>query len=258
MSYAISLRTEILKTKRSAAFWVCLLGSGFIPAIFTLALSLNPKEFLAKYRANPWESHFAQGWQAFSAFLLPLFVILVCSMIVQIEYRNNTWKQVFASPQSIGNIFFSKYSTILLMVLFLFIMFNLFMAGGAVLANLIQKEYTFLSNSVPYDRLLKMNVKSFVSLLGIVSIQYWLSLRIKNFIVPIAIGLGLLITAIVLQGWEHIYKIPYAFPFLTFFSMGRIDLDGRLFLNHELNSIGYFIFFTLLAFLDMRYRKERG
>ena len=258
MSYTISLRTEILKTKRSAALWVCFLGSGFIPAISTLAYSLNPKEFLIKYRAHPWESHFSQGWQAFSAFLLPLFVILVCSMIVQIEYRNNTWKQVFASPQSIGNIFFSKYSTILLMVLFLFIMFNFFMIGGAILANLIQKEYTFLSSALPYELILKLNLKSFISLLGIISIQYWLSLRIKNFIVPIAIGLGLLITALIIQGWQHIYKMPYAFPFLTFFSVGRGGLTGKLLLNHELNSIGYFIFFTVLAFLDMRYRKERG
>jgi hypothetical protein len=28
--------------------------------------------------------------------------------------------------------------------------------------------------------------------------------------------------------------------------------------NHELNAMAYFIFFTLLAFLDMRFRKERG
>ena len=258
MSYTISLRTEILKTKRSAALWVCFLGSGFIPAIFTLAYCFNPKGAMPKLQSHPWESHFSQGWQAFSAFLLPLFVIIVCSMIVQIEYRNNTWKQVFASPQSIGNIFFSKYSTILLMILFLFIMFNFFMIGGAILANLVHEKYTFLSSALPYELILKLNLKSFVSLLGIISIQYWLSLRIKNFIVPIAIGLGLLITALVIQGWQHIYKMPYAFPFLTFFSVAKDGLTGRLLLNHELNSIGYFIFFTVLAFLDMRYRKERG
>jgi hypothetical protein len=261
MSYAISLRTELIKTKRSAAMWICILGSGFIPAIFTVVYIVNPKEMLtgAGFKEHPWETHIQQGWQAFSAFLLPLFVIIVCSMIVQIEYKNNTWKQVFASPQSIGNIFFSKYSTILLMILLLFVLFNLFMVGGAILANLIVKEYTFLSRSVNMEVILKINLKSFVALLGIIAIQYWLSLRIKNFIVPIAIGLGLLITAMILvQGWRDIYKMPYAYPLLTFMSMAKGSPGGRLLLNHELNSIGYFIFFTLLAFLDMRYRKERG
>jgi hypothetical protein len=260
MSYAISLRTEIIKTKRSAALWICILGAGFIPAIFTLVMCVNPKEFLKNpdFISSPWLSHFATGWQAFSAFLLPLFVIIVCSMIVQIEYKNNTWKQVFASPQSIGNIFFSKYSTILLMVLFLFVMFNLFMIGGAILANLIQDEYTFLSRSLEINSILKMNLKSFVSLLGIISIQYWLSLRIKNFIVPIAIGLGLLITAMIIQSWEHIYKVPYAYSFLTFLTMGRTLRGGVLFQNHELNSMCWFVAITALAFIDMRFRKERG
>lgn len=258
MSYAISLRAEILKTKRSAAFWVCFLGSGFIPAIFTLMYSLRPKNFVPRFKVQPWESHFIQGWQAFSAFLLPMFVILVCSMVVQIEYKNNTWKQVFASPQSIGNIFFSKFLTILLMIVFLFVMFNFFMYGSAILANLIHKEYPFLRNSMQIDLLLRMNLKSFVALLGIISIQYWLSLRMKNFIVPIAIGLALLITAMIIQQWEHIYKVPYAFPFLTFLSIAKGNFKNELLMNHELNSIGYFAAFTLLAFLDMGYRKERG
>lgn len=258
MSYAISLRTEILKTKRSAAFWVCFLGSGFIPAIFTLMYSLRPDNFVPRFKVQPWESHFTHGWQAFSAFLLPMFVILVCSQIPQIEFKNNTWKQVFASPQSLGNIFFSKFTTILLMVLFLFVMFNVFMIGCAALVSIINNNYPFLRSSAQWDLILRMNLKTFVALLGIISIQYWLSLRIKNFIVPIAIGLALLITAMILMQWEHIYKFPYAYPFLTFTSLTRGGLAGSLFLNHELNSMGYFAFFILLAFLDMKYRKERG
>ena len=258
MSYTLSLQTEILKTRRSAAFWVCFLGSGFIPAIFTLMYSLRPDNFVPRFKVQPWESHFLHGWQAFSAFLLPMFVILVCSMIPQIEYKNNTWKQVFASPQSLGNIFFSKFSTILLMIIFLFVMFNFFMIGSAVLVSVINKGYPFLRSSAQWDLILKMNLKTFVALLGIISIQYWLSLRLKNFIVPIAVGLALLITAMILMSWEHIYKVPYAFPLLTFQSLSGQGLKGSLFQNHEFNSIGYFIVVTVLAFLDMKYRKERG
>jgi len=258
MSYSIALRTEIIKTKRSAAFWICFLGSGFIPGIFFLMYTLKPESFVTKYSKQPWETHFLGGWQAFSAFLLPLFVIIVCSLIPQIEYKNNTWKQVFASPQSLGNIYFSKLGTILLMILFLFLMFNLFMICGAVLANLIHKEYTFLSTGAKWGLILKMNAKTLVALLGIIGFQYWLSLRIKNFIVPIAIGLALLITAMIIMSWQHIYKMPFAYPMLTFLSLTKGGLEGRFFQNHELNSIGYFIFFAAGGFLDLRYRKELG
>src|SRR5205809_2124295 len=101
MNLIISIRAEILKTKRSASFWLSILGATVIPLIFFLVYAMKPAESYS----NTWGIHFLQGWQVFNAFLLPMFVILICSLIPQIEYKNNAWKQVFASPQTIGNIF---------------------------------------------------------------------------------------------------------------------------------------------------------
>jgi lantibiotic transport system permease protein len=259
MSFPITLRADLIKTKRSAAFWLCFLGAGFIPSIFLIGYLAKPQQAIERMKTLPWESHFQNGWQSFATFLLPMFIIIVCSQIIQIEYKNNTWKQVFASPQSLANIFLSKLVTIMVMTLFLFLMFNFFMVGCAVLVNLIHKDFTFLDNTPKWGLLLKMNVKTFVALLGIIAIQYWLSLRIKNFIVPIAIGLALLIGATILFSlWEHVDKYPYAFPILSFFSNSGGGSKKIEFQNHELNSIGWFITITVLAFLDLKYRKERG
>lgn len=260
MSFIISTKAELIKTKRSASFWLSLIGSAVIPLIFFLMYVVEPKNS-ARFQVKPWELHFTQGWQAFAAFLLPMFVILICSLIPQIEYKNNTWKQVFASPQSVGNIFFSKYLSIIMMILFLFLMFNIFMLLSGAVPNLFFPKYTFLENSIDWGALLKLNFKTFVSLLGIISIQYWIGLRFRNFIVPIGIGLGLLVSSMILLPWEHVDKVPYAFPlrtFMTSITKSKNELAGPLLQNHELNSIGYFIFFTIIAFLDMRFRKERG
>lgn len=258
MSFIISTKAELIKTKRSASFWLSLIGSAVIPLIFFLMYVIEPKNS-DRFQDKPWELHFTQGWQAFAAFLLPMFVILICSLIPQLEYKNNTWKQVFASPQSIGNIFFSKYVSIVIMILFLFLMFNLFMLLSGIVPNLFYSKYAFLKNSIDWGGLLKLNFKTFVALLGIISIQYWISLRFRNFIIPIGIGLGLLVISMILIPWTHVDKVPFAFPLLTFISStSKTELTGPLLKNHELNSIGYFIFFTLLAFLDMRFRKERG
>lgn len=258
MSFIISTKAELIKTKRSASFWLSLIGSAVIPLIFFLMYVIEPKNS-DRFQDKPWELHFTQGWQAFAAFLLPMFVILICSLIPQLEYKNNTWKQVFASPQSIGNIFVSKYVSIVIMILFLFLMFNLFMLLSGIVPNLFYSKYAFLKNSIDWGGLLKLNFKTFVALLGIISIQYWISLRFRNFIIPIGIGLGLLVISMILIPWTHVDKVPFAFPLLTFISStSKTELTGPLLKNHELNSIGYFIFFTLLAFLDMRFRKERG
>ncbi|MFC0772319.1 ABC transporter permease [Terrimonas alba] len=254
MSLLISTKAELIKTKRSASFWLSVTGAAVIPLIFFLAYVIKPE----KSYAQGWDRHLIQGWQAFNAFLLPMFVILICSLLPQIEYKNNTWKQVFASPQSIGGIFFSKWLTILIMILFLFLLFNIFLLLSGVVPNLFFSKFNFLSTTIDWVELARLNFKTFVSLLGIISIQYWVSLRFRNFIVPIGIGLGLLVTALIIYQfrWEHVYKVPYALPVLTM--EGVRDTGGPLLQNHELNSVGYFIFFTLLAFLDMRFRKERG
>ncbi|MEP7372387.1 MAG: ABC transporter permease [Chitinophagaceae bacterium] len=253
MNLTISIRAEIIKTKRSASFWLSILGAAVIPIIFFLAYIVKPE----KTYSQTWDIHFLQGWQVFNAFLLPMFVILICSLIPQIEYKNNAWKQVFASPQTIGNIFFSKFLTILIMILFLFLVFNILMILSAIIPNFFFSKFTFLGKSIDWAQLFRINLKTFISLLAIISFQYWLSLRFRNFIVPIGIGLGLLVTALILYQfhWEHIYKVPYAFPVLTMEGIRETDFKLQ---NHEWNAIGYFIFFTLLAFLDMRYRKERG
>jgi lantibiotic transport system permease protein len=260
MSLLISVKAELIKTKRSASFWLSLIGSAILPGIFFLVYTLRPDRNYAHFKVRPWDIHFMQGWQAYSAFLLPMFVILICSLIPQIEYKNNAWKQVFASPQSIGNIFLSKYIAIIIAVAFLFLMFNVFMLLAAIIPNLFYPKYTFLESAIDWVYLLKLNIKTFIALLGLISIQYWLGLRFKNFIVPIGIGLGVLVVSLILFEfrWEHIYKMPYALPVVTMGGMRELKEGGPFLQNHELNSIGFFIFFSLLAFLDMRYRKERG
>ena len=256
MSFAASFRTEIIKTKRSATIWLCVLGSGFIPFIFFLTYILQPERNIKKLQIKPWEQHIGQGWQALSAFLLPMFVILICSLVVQIEFKNNSWKQVYASPQSYAEIFFSKFLAIQMMILFLFVLFNLFLILAAVVPNLFYSKYAFLRSSLNWKKLLLLNLRTYVAILGISALQYWISLRFKNFIVPIGIGLACLIASLIMLQWEHIAKIPYAYSMLTMMTAGT--KAKYFFQNHEFNSIGYLVFFLALGFLDMKYRKERG
>jgi lantibiotic transport system permease protein len=256
MSFLISTKAEMIKAKRSASFWIVVLGSGFIPLIFFLTYVLAPEKNYPRLQLFPWEQHFVMGWQALSSFLLPMFVILVCSLIPQIEFKNNAWKQVFSSPQTLGNIFFSKFFMIQLMILFLFLLFNLFMIGSGVIANLINSKYVFLKSPIDWIALLKLDAKTYISVLGMSAIQYWLSLRFKNFIAAIGIGLALLIASLIaIPFWDHVDKLPYAYPMLT---MRRFDKGSKSLQLHEIYSVIYFAGFLLLAFLDMKYRKERG
>src|SRR5687767_5691886 len=247
MTFLTDTRSELLKTRRTASFWLSILAAGFIPALFFTSYMVNPAGAHKQLAPMPWEMHFMWGWQALNSFLFPMYVVLICSLIPQIEYRNNTWKQVFASPRSTANIFFSKFLTVHLMIFFFFFLFNGFMLLSGVVANAINDQFNFFEKELPWKKLMQLNAKTYISILGISAIQFWLSIRFKNFIAPIGIGLALLVASIIAMnlGWEHIYKMPFAHPIL---SLKYMMLPNRPFLeNHEWNSIGYLFAITLIA-----------
>lgn len=258
MSFAISIQAELLKTKRSTSFWLTIAAAGMMPGLFFLAHFFKPEGAVKQLATDPWGTQFMWGWQSLNFFIFPLYVILICTLIPQIEFKNNTWKQVFASPQTLGTIYFSKFFTIHLMTFFFYLCFTGFMILSGVLTNLINSDFTFLSRPINWQKLATLSLKSYISILGISAIQYWASLRFKNFIVPVGIGLALLVASFIAMQfqWEHIYKLPYALPILTMQSFGRA---GRpLIENHEWNSILYFLAFMLIGLLDLKFKKEKG
>ena len=258
MSFTISLQSEVLKTKRSASFWLSILAALVMPAIFFLAFYFEPKGSIKGLQQDPWGTYFMWGWGALSVFIFPMFVILICTLIPQIEFKNNAWKQVFASPQSLGSIYFSKFLTIHLMIFFFFLCFISLMFLSAILTTILNSNFAFFDKPVNWRMLGKLIFKTYISILGISAIQYCLSLRFKNFIAPVGIGLALLVAALVAReaGWEHIYKVPFAHPLLT---LQNLSKAGRPFIeNHEWNSILYFLAFMLIGLLDLKFRKEKG
>lgn len=260
MNIIISTQTELLKTKRSAAFWLSIIAALFLPTLFSIGYSAESESIIRQIskKGNAWNFHLENAWQVANAFLFPMFIILICSLIPQIEYKNNTWKQVYASPQPLANVFFSKFISIHMMIFFFLVLFNLFLISFAIIINLFNSKFQFLDHNIDWLMLGRFCFKTYVAILGISAIQYWLSFRIKNFIAPVGIGLALIITSIILSefGWKHIYKFPFAHPFLT---LRYLDEPNRPLLeNHELNSIGYCVFFLVVGFLDLKFRKERG
>ena len=258
MSFAISTQAEILKTKRSASFWLSIAAAAMMPGLFFLAHFFKPEGAIKALANDPWGTQFMWGWQSLNFFIFPLYVILICTLIPQIEFKNNTWKQVFASPQSLSNIYFSKFFTIHLMTFFFYLCFTSFMILSGILTNLINSDFNFLEKSINWQTLATLSFKSYLSILGISAIQYWFSLRFKNFIAPVGIGLALLVTSFIARqfNWEHIYKMPFAHPLLTQQNFGRV---GRpLIENHEWNSILYFLAFIIIGLLDLKFKKEKG
>ncbi len=76
MSFIISTQSELLKTKRTASFWLSIIGAALIPTIFFLDFTIDPGNEIKDLAADPWKKMFFAGWQILAAFLLPMYIIL--------------------------------------------------------------------------------------------------------------------------------------------------------------------------------------
>jgi hypothetical protein len=134
MNFINSVQSEWTKKRRSAVSWLTLVGGLFIPAIILIArLIQHSQTLMGNSTEGIWMKLFDQCWQFMSVFLLPMGITLAASLITQIEYRNNSWKQVYASPQTLSTIFWSKYIVVFAVLLQFFILFTV----GIYLTGLI-------------------------------------------------------------------------------------------------------------------------
>ena len=62
---------------------------------------------------------------------------------------------------------------------------------------------------------LMLAIKVFLATLGYASLQFWMSQRWKNLLLPLGIGIGGWISFLILvQGWKYVEYHPYGFPML--------------------------------------------
>jgi|TARA_R110000737_G_C14619271_1_gene492693 hypothetical protein len=249
MLFFRSLSSEWLKTKRSAASWLCIIGGFFIPFIVFLGF-LYRKTSINATPKFIWEKHYNELWQNMAVFLLPMGVILATSLITQIEFKNNTWKQVHATPQSLTTVFFAKFSVILLMTLKFFIFFNIGILLSGIIPCLIF-DGSMPKESIPVFAFLKGNAKFFIVCLPILAIQYLISLQFKNFLVPVGIGLMGLIGSLIGMSWSKIFISPYVYPILMVFKLNK---DYNLFVY----AFVYFLIIMTAAYFLYISKKEKG
>ena len=132
------------------------------------------------------------------AALFPLFIILICTLLPQIEYRNNTWKQVFASPQTKFNVFLAKFMNVHLLMLVFLIATHLFMFLTIVAINFINPTLNLFNHPLNGSTVLVNAANAYILVLAVCAIQFWIGLRFRNFIVPIGIGFALWLTGTIM------------------------------------------------------------
>lgn len=251
-----TLRAEVIKCKNSQALWLTVLGAAFIPFINLLKCVLKPDYFVNHVKDKPWQVWLDYNWQIAASLMVVTYIILVTSLIVQIEVRNNAWKQALVSPRSYAEIFLSKFAMIHLMIIGCILFFNFFIIACAYLTYLIQPKYPFASYAIPLTDMVRTSVKMYGSVLAVIAVQYCLSIHLKNFATAIGLGIVFFIGGFMIRQWEHIDLYPYMYSILVYFpNPGHASgLSNRVLLN----SVVWSIAATVIGLVIFSLKKEKG
>ncbi len=254
-----SFSCEWLKKKHSLASWLVVCGGCFTPLVILIA-RLVYRSQLPKLYANPnfWNQLWLSAWESMAIFLLPMGVVMATSLIVQLEYKNNAWKQVHTLPLARGTVFVAKLSVILVMLLQFFLLFNISLMLTAYLPALLVSGVPFPPMAIPWEMFARENALYFIDCLPILALQFLVSLRYRNFLVAVGGGFMLWILAIAVLSWKYGYWIPYTY---TMFNHLKTQTNGRAIhppLNIHWLATGYFVFLTALSYILYLTKKEKG
>jgi lantibiotic transport system permease protein len=251
MTFLHSFQSEWMKHKHSAAAWLTLAGGTFLPLIILMQrFYFFDRLATDNASAELWSALYVHSWRFMAFFLLPMGVILVTSLVGQLEYRNNTWKQLHTTPQSLTTIFFSKLLLILVMLFLFFILFNIGIYLEGIIPALLFKNVPFPVAAFPLAKYLEGTGKYFITCLPVIALQYLLSLQYRNFLIPVGIGLGIYVFSMMAVSWQYGFVIPYIYSVYS--------MDGRHLNLIYIFSVAYFVVIGLVGYLLFIYKRERG
>ena len=203
-----SIVAEWQKAKGSMALWLAGLGTIFNVLLFAGVTVVEHREGLT------WSGYLGVHYQGISTMMLPLFVIILCSLVHDLEHRHGHWELLRTCPVSPGGLYLSKWIFMLQLFVVAHVLFVLGILGTGFALGWLLDDFAALRQKPDWSEVFQLIGLTIASVLGILSVHHWLSLAFSRFIVPLTIGiLGFVVTLLLQNGdWNYLWLLPYAPP----------------------------------------------
>lgn len=254
-----SIAAETYKLKRTPIFWISIVG-GATSALIVFGLFFFLIDEFVEFNKSPWVRYYGLSYGLMSLLLLIPYIILMCSTMVQTEHNSNAWKYLYALPLPKSTIYFSKLVVAIgLIALTLLVFFGSTLLGGYLL-GVLRPEYEFHNYSPMVGQWAAMIGHSFIAILGVTALQYWLSIRWKNYIIPIGIGMmGFVMSVMIVDEERFATYFPYCYSmFLSENQNGMENFGGDTWIGGlmtvEWFSLAFFALFAFIGFYEQKVR----
>ena len=214
--FILSFRSEFYKTRKTMAFWSAVI----LPFCLCLLLFIgffNQSDKLANMPGILlWIQFSGAILGVMGSLLLPMLIVFIGYSVNSIEHKADTWKTLFSLPISKLSVYAAKYFYAMFLVVLCLALFVLFILGFGNFLSVLKPMLKFNEYHME-TTLVEIYTKLFLSSLGILSIQFLLSLLFRDFLKPMGIGFIATITGVILaaKNWQYAYLFPYSHPMLA-------------------------------------------
>jgi hypothetical protein len=214
--FLLSFRSEFYKTRKTMGFWSAVL----LPLVICLLLFTGFFSHSEKLVSLPgimlWLQFAGAILGVMGSLLLPMLIVFIGYSVNNIEHKADTWKSLFSLPIAKWSVYSAKYFYALSLVVLCLALFLLFTLGLGNLLGILKPALRFSEYHIE-SVLSQIYFKLLLSSLGILSIQFLLSLLFRDFLKPMGIGFTATITGVILANidWKYAYLFPYSHPMLT-------------------------------------------
>jgi hypothetical protein len=153
--------------------------------------------------------------------ILPMLIVFIGYSVNSIEHKADTWKSLFSLPIPKFSVYAAKYFYAFFLVLLCLSLFVLFTIAFGNLLSVIRPELKFNEYHIE-GMLVQVYFKLLLSSLGILSIQFILSLLFSDFLKPMGIGFVATIAGVIIAGpakWQYAYLFPYSHQMIAIQTM---------------------------------------
>ncbi|TSD65049.1 ABC transporter permease [Inquilinus sp. KBS0705] len=218
--FLLSFRSEFYKTRKTLGFWSAIILPLLMSLLaFTIFYTKSDK-FISAPSMVLWVQFSMISLGAMGTLLLPMFSIFIAYSVNNVEHRSDTWKTLFSLPISRWAVYSAKYFYALFLMALSLSLFALFTIGFGNFVEVFKPELKFSGYHMELQ-LAQVYFKLFLAALGIISIQFLLSLLWADFLKPMGLGFVATLVGITVasKNWEYSYLFPYAHPMTAITSM---------------------------------------
>jgi hypothetical protein len=229
------IRTELIKFRGTVALWLTFLyplGTVILTSLF---------HYAEREKALPDQVTFINNYNNLVAFFLPFYAVLMISFFCQVEHKNSMLKHLYSLPIPKWAFYFGKLAAAFLLMASAYLLLIAFMYISSLILGTLSPKLR-ISPAFDHAYLWLIMTNTFLSSAALLVIQYILSLKLKNVVAPVAIGISMIILPIavlMVLGMTGIIRNPrvfewlpkydhYSYPYSFIFSMnhgGQVKMD---------------------------------